>query len=190
MAMVFNDNGERLVELCGMNNLAIGGTIFPHKDIHKISWNSSNRCDKSQIDHPLINGKWRRSLQDVRLRRGADVGSDHHLVTAMVQLKLLRPRKATCHQKPFDVSKLKNEGTRRQFCIEIRNRFEALAEESGTAYEGSPQIEWDRIVKTYHTVATSTLGFKKKSHKEGQAYEGQVHSPKREITNAVQHPQC
>jgi len=52
-----NDNGERLVELCGMHNLVIGGTLFLHMDIHKISWNSPNRCDQSQIDH-LINGKW------------------------------------------------------------------------------------------------------------------------------------
>ena len=119
-----NENGERLVELCGMNNLVIGGTLFPHKDIHKISWNSPNRRDQSQIDHLLINGKWRRSLQDVRVRRGADVGSDHHLVTAMVQLKLLHSRKTTCHQRRFDVSKLKNYDTRNQFCIELCNRFE------------------------------------------------------------------
>ena len=31
-----NDNGERLVELGGMNDLVIGGFEFPYKDIHKI----------------------------------------------------------------------------------------------------------------------------------------------------------
>ena len=51
---------------------------------------SPNQRDKKQIDHLLISGKWRRSLQDVRFRRGADVGSNHHLVVAHIKLKLNR----------------------------------------------------------------------------------------------------
>ena len=42
-----NDNGERLVELGCMNGLVISGTLSPHKNIHKISWNSPNRHNKS-----------------------------------------------------------------------------------------------------------------------------------------------
>ena len=30
-----NDNGEKLCDFCGMNDLMITGTIFPHKKIHK-----------------------------------------------------------------------------------------------------------------------------------------------------------
>lgn len=51
-----NENGERLVNFCGINNLAIRGSLFPHKDIHKITWISPNGRDRSQIDHLMTNG--------------------------------------------------------------------------------------------------------------------------------------
>ena len=37
---VMNDNGERLVDYCLNNNYVIGGTIFAHRDIHKLTWKS------------------------------------------------------------------------------------------------------------------------------------------------------
>ena len=99
----------RLIDFCGINNFVI---LFAHKEIHKLTWISRNQRDNKQIDHLLISGKWRRSLQDVRLRRGADVGSDHHLVVAHIRLKLNRTVTPTTLLKWFDVSKLKDAGIR------------------------------------------------------------------------------
>lgn len=31
-------NGEKFAEFCEKNNLVVSGTIFPHKDIHKLTW--------------------------------------------------------------------------------------------------------------------------------------------------------
>ena len=30
-----NDNGERFSDFCAVNNMVIGGSVFPHKRIHK-----------------------------------------------------------------------------------------------------------------------------------------------------------
>lgn len=92
---VMNENGELFCNFCGTNDLVIGGTLFQHKEIHKITWFSANRRDTNQIDHITINGRWRHSLLDVKTRRGADCGSDHHLVVSKVRLKLKKPAKKT-----------------------------------------------------------------------------------------------
>ena len=61
-----NENEELLVDFCGDNDLVIGGTLFLHKNIHKITWNSPNGREKNQINHLIINGRWKNSLCDVR----------------------------------------------------------------------------------------------------------------------------
>ena len=81
-----NNNGERLVNFCLNNSYAIGGTIFQHKDIHKLTWKSPDGNTVNQIDHVVINNKWRRSLKDVHTCRGAHAGSDHYLVMSGLKL--------------------------------------------------------------------------------------------------------
>jgi endonuclease/exonuclease/phosphatase family metal-dependent hydrolase len=47
-----------------------------------------NTCN--QIDHVIVNGKYRRSILDTRVKRGADIGSDHLLVLSKIKLKMKR----------------------------------------------------------------------------------------------------
>ena len=46
-----NINGELFLELCLEHDIVIGGTIFPFKDIHKITWVSPDLQTQNQIDH-------------------------------------------------------------------------------------------------------------------------------------------
>ena len=161
---VMNDNGERLVDYCLNNYYVIGGTIFAHRDIHKLTWKSPDGRTSNQIDHIIINGKWRRSLQDVRVCRGADIYSDHYLVTASVKLKLHKVVPESQRHKQLDVTRLACPVTKQEFVLELRNRFNALTDTSEETDHDATN-KWDTIKKTYGEVATKVLGHKK-NHKE------------------------
>jgi endonuclease/exonuclease/phosphatase family metal-dependent hydrolase len=85
-----SENGELFVEFCGNNNMVIGGSLFPNRPAHKVTWVSRDGRTENQIDHICISRKWRRSLLDVRNKRSADIASDHHLVIGEIRLRVAR----------------------------------------------------------------------------------------------------
>lgn len=96
-----NDNRQQFAAVCLENGLVIGGTVFQHKTIHKLTWVSPDGRTCNQIDHIAINQKWRRSMTDVKAVRGADASSDHHLVMCKLQLKLKRTQKKKSSEQLF-----------------------------------------------------------------------------------------
>ncbi|XP_056017310.1 craniofacial development protein 2-like [Ostrea edulis] len=154
-----NNNGERLVELCEENSLVIGGTIFKHRDIHKQTWTSPDDHTNNQIDHIIINRRRRGSLQDVRVKRGADIGSDHSLVIAKIKLKLRKVRKKTERKLRLDVDKLKEPSIQRNFQMELRNKLSVLNDEQ--------EMSIHDFNKTVYEVGDKILGPKRKNQKNG-----------------------
>ena len=89
---IMNDNEERLCDFCSANGFIISGTIFPYKDIHKLTWRSPDGRTVNQIDHVLVNGNMRTStgILDIRVMIGADIYGEHYLVKTRIRLKLAR----------------------------------------------------------------------------------------------------
>ena len=85
---------------------------------------------ESQIDNVLVNGKWRRSLQDIKTRRLADVGSDHNLLIGKLALKMRKAKTGEKKKEHFDTTKLQNPETKQQFTIALKNSFCILQEET------------------------------------------------------------
>jgi hypothetical protein len=82
---------------------------FLHKKCHKVSWVSPDHRTQNQIDHFAISSKWKRSLCDVRNKRGVDIGSDHYLMVAKVKLKLAVAFKSLLTRtRKCNVNKLKD----------------------------------------------------------------------------------
>ena len=49
-----SDNGELFADVCSFNKLVIGGSVFPHKKVHKATWVSPDNRTENQIDHICV----------------------------------------------------------------------------------------------------------------------------------------
>ncbi|EDO46312.1 predicted protein, partial [Nematostella vectensis] len=120
-----NDNGERFADLCAASNLVIGGSVFHHRRIHKATWVSPDLSTGNQIDHLCIGKKFRRSLQDVRVKRGADVASDHHLLVARLKLKLKKNwTGGSSKRQRYNTITLKDSKKKEEFKVTLSNKFQ------------------------------------------------------------------
>ena len=159
-----NENGERFADLCTLNQLVIGGSIFPHKRIHKATWISPNHVTENQIHHICISPKFRRSWQDVRVMRSFDMSSEHLLMTT-VRLRLKRFTTANSAQKKYNVGLLRDKDTQAAFQISLSNRFQPL-QELIEDDETDIETQWEHCKKLWHDTYKEVLGKKKTQHKE------------------------
>ena len=83
-----NENGKRLIHLAASRKMVIGTTLFPHKDINKITWRSPDVHHFSQIDHLLTDSQHVSHLMDARTHRCANVDSDHFLLLSQTRARI------------------------------------------------------------------------------------------------------
>nr|KAG5686144.1 hypothetical protein BaRGS_024758 [Batillaria attramentaria] len=160
-----NENGERFANFCALNQLVIGGSIFPHKRIHKATWRSPDHVTENQIDHICISRKFRRSWRDVRVMRGADVSSDHHLLATTLRLRLKRHTNANNTRTRYNVGLLRNTDTQAAFRISLSNRFQPLQDLIEDS-EMDIETHWEHSKKLWHDTCEEVLGKRKTQHKE------------------------
>ena len=143
-----NGNGELLADFCNANQLAIGGTLFPHKTCHKVTWESPDGRTKNQIDHFLIQQKWRKCLHDVRSKTSADAGSDHHMVVARVQLHIAAIKRptGTAGRIKFIIDALRDQNTSHCFVQTLSDKMALNSYEPDNA---SVENIWSSVRKAF-----------------------------------------
>jgi len=80
-----NSNSRKLIDFYTFNNLKIINTFFKHKEIHKFTWKA--RRHKSIIDYFITNRKTSKVIQDIKVYRNNEIGSDHYLLCAKVNFQ-------------------------------------------------------------------------------------------------------
>src|SRR5579871_154650 len=116
----------------------------------------------------MINKRWQKSLLDVKVKRGADVGSDHHLIIALLRLKIKKGymKNRTIKSIRFNVDRLKEEKTATQFSVELKNKFKVLTEPANPQENPSIQEKWNLIKESYKEVSNSVVGINQRQYKE------------------------
>ena len=181
-----NENGEMFADLCPFNRLIIGGSVFPHRRIHKATLVSPDHRTENQIDHICISQKFRRSMQDVRVHRGADAASDHHLVLTKLNLKLKSRVEKRKNRTRYNVEFLKDKERMETFRITLSNKYETLQD---LLDEENMEVNphWECLKKTWTSTCEEVLGKKKKQHKDWISVETinklQVRQDKKAVLN-------
>jgi len=101
----------------------------------------------------------------VRVKRGADVASDHHLVIANLKLKLKRNWTGAAPQRNrYDIGCLKDVRKLDEFRVTIRNRYQILQDLMDN--DGTVDSSWKVVKESYVTVCNELLSPKKYHHKD------------------------
>ena len=118
----------------------------------------------NQIDHVIINSKWLSSLLDVRVKRGADINSDHHLVVGSVRLKVAALRRnAPQAKRRFDACKLKKDSVKDAFINVVSEGFRNVADSAEQISDINTTLS--NIVNVYQDAGRRILGYKDSKRK-------------------------
>lgn len=110
----------------------------------------------------MINRRWRSSLLDVRNRRGADVYSDHHLLTGIIRIKLSTNRKREpTAPKRLDIAKLNDRETADRFIQKVTETISATRQTDEDISQ-----KWSTVSKALQHAGEQVLGYRNNEKKE------------------------
>ena len=135
----------------------MSGTIFPKKDIYKGTWLSPTGQTVNQIDQICVAKRWSRSLQDMRVFRGADINTSHYLLKATFKIRLSKRRISKAPKIP-DLEKLRNGCKVNTFTEGIQTQFDA-------SNPISLEEDWGNFVKAFNVTSKDVLGTKPRHKK-------------------------
>ena len=143
-----------MIQFAISKGLNVGRTIFPHKDIHKVTRYSADGRRANQIDHVLISNRFRSAITNIRALRGPNTGSVHNLLKINFKAKFREKTENKYNEKRKIVIIFQNSKRKEEYTIEINNRFEILEN-----MEGEDNID-NNINEKWKSIKTITKGEK------------------------------
>ena len=109
-----NLNSTKFLDLARSHGFWMAGSWFQHSQAHRWTWYSNAGGVAKEIDHVLIDGRWR-MIKNCRVYRSAQfLNTDYRLVVGTLKLQL-KSRRMVPSQPWLDVCKLKDERVAEEF---------------------------------------------------------------------------
>lgn len=171
-----NDSGNRLIEISSQYKLQLANTCFAHKDIHRYTWERPSMQQRSIIDYIIVKQNSRFKVFDARVMRGANCGTDHHLLVATLVYPFPcnhnnRPNDTHHKTNSSDILKpkryklylLQEDSVRDLYQRRLANELNAIE------FLDNVEVEHEYIKNAMHTIAAETLGeYRPKTSKPSQ----------------------
>jgi hypothetical protein len=170
---ILNDNGQRLIDFCEAHSLKILNGFFPHKNIHKFTWTQPTRNLKSIIDYFIQRKDSKLKTKDVKVFRGPECGSDHHMIIAKVMVTFKREQSShkndevtdigtTIENIKYNLESFKQDSTKFLYKIRIAQKIKNIETK-----DLDPESLYEVIKKYIHEAANEALG-KVENRKKGK----------------------
>ncbi|KAK3505998.1 hypothetical protein QTP70_003343 [Hemibagrus guttatus] len=152
-----NSSVVLLLDFCASHSLSITNTMFKHKGAHQYTWYQDTLGRRSMIDLVVVSSDLWPYVLDTRVKRGAELTTDHHLVVSWIRLRRRMPDRLGRPKRIVRVcwERLADPSVRGLFNSHLRESFNQIPREVGDI-----ESEWTKFSTSIVDAAIRSCGHK------------------------------